>query len=93
MGFKKDENGNRIFSEKQKVVLLYGQRMRGLGNVSELIKHLRQLGFNKAADLVCGSATLLKSEALKEYEKRRKELDPTFKDSDDRFWDTITGDK
>lgn len=93
MAFKKDAKGNPIISPKQKAVLLYGQRLRGLGSVSELQKHLRQLGFHKAADLVCGAATLLKSEAFKEYEAERKRLDPTFKDSDDRFWDMITGER
>lgn len=93
MAFKKDDRGNRIFSEKQKAVLLYGQRLRGLGNVGELIKHLRALGHHKAAELVTGAAQLLKSSSLKEYESERKRLDPSFKDADDRLWEMIFNDR
>lgn len=93
MGFKKDENGNRIFSEKQKAVMLYGQRLRGFGNVGELVKHLKALGHYNAADLVVGATQLLKSSALKEYEAERKRLDPSFKDADDRFWEMIHEDR
>ncbi|MNC21539.1 hypothetical protein D3C87_601070 [compost metagenome] len=93
MAFKKDANGNPIISPKQQAVLLYGQRLRGLGSVSELQKHLKLLGHYKAAELVRGAADLLKSSSLKEYEATRKELDPNFKDADDRFWDMIHGDK
>lgn len=93
MTYPKDANGDRVPSQKQRAVLLYGQRLRGLGNVGELVRHLKLLGHHKAAELVIGASRLLKSSALKEYESERKRLDPSFKDADDRFWDMIFNDR
>ena len=78
MAFKKDENGNRIFSEKQQAVLLYGQRLRGLGSVGELIKHLTELGYADVAREVKGATIILKSCARDEYIKERRRLDPEY---------------
>lgn len=73
-------------SPKQLASMLYGQRLRGLGNVGELIKHLNALGFTHEARLVQGATVLLKSAAREEYETRRKELDPDFETWQERYY-------
>jgi hypothetical protein len=65
-------------SPKQKAVLLYGQRLRGLGSVGELIKHLHILGYPRSAEAVHRATQVLKVAAKTEYERKRKELDPTW---------------
>lgn len=89
MGFKKDEFGNRIFSEKQMAVLLYGQRLRGMGSVSELIKHLKALGNYELAAKVEGAVYWLKVEAKLEYEKERLRLDPNYKSPFNKLMDDL----
>lgn len=78
MAYKKDLNGNPIISPKQKAVLLYGQRLRGLGSVGELIKHLKELGLTGAALHVQCAVAELKVGAKQEYEQERLSLDPKY---------------
>lgn len=85
MAFKKDENGNSIISPKQQAVLLYGQRLRGVGNVQELQRHLNELGYPSLAAEVRRATEVLKAVAKKEYENTRKDLDPKWESPMDKL--------
>ncbi len=85
MGFKKDEKGNIIPSPKQRAVLLYGQRLRGHGNVSELIYHLNALGATEAATNVKLALNVLNGLAYREYVQERRRLDPNWESPFEKF--------
>lgn len=85
MAYPKDEWGMRVPSPKQRAVLLYGQRLRGLGNVSELIRHLKELGYSQEAYKVENAVLTLKIQAKKEYETERLRLDPEYESPFNRY--------
>lgn len=90
MARKRDQYGNVISSPKQKAVMLYGQRLRGLGSVYELVKHLKALGQRDVANNVEIAVARLKSAAFQEYKETRLALDPNWESPLDKLlreWD------